>query len=61
MKAYFVIVLVMDLVDLPKFHNYWEHNSIASVPWFSNITPIRFFEILACFHLSDDNTTQPAR
>ena len=61
MKASFGIVLVMGLVDLPKFHNYWPCNSITSVPWFLNIMPKRrFFETLAYLHLPH-NTAQLAR
>ena len=61
MKAFFGIVLAMDLVTFQKFHDYWAFISIKSVQWFSNIMPRRiFFKAFACLHLSDD-ATQPER
>ena len=51
----------MGLVELPKFHDYWAHNAMYTLPWFSKImSRDRFLQILACLHLCN-NQEQPAR
>ena len=61
MKAFMGTLLSMRFVELPKFPNYWDRNTIYTLPWFSNIMPRdRFLQILACLHLCN-NQKQPAR
>lgn len=39
MKAFLGILLAIGLVELSKFHDYWAHNTILSVPWLGSIMP----------------------
>jgi hypothetical protein len=61
MKQFFGLVIIMGLVEKGDIEKYWSTDSLIATPMFNETMPRdRFLNILACFHLNN-NENMPQR